>query len=402
MNINEEEAEERILELLREATRLRLISDVPLGVFLSGGMDSSGVVAMMSQLSSIPVKTFSIGFSEKDYDELKFAKIIAKRFSTDHHEFIVKPEMVEILPKLVWHYNEPFADSSALPSYYLSRETKNFVKVALCGDGGDENFGGYPRYLQAKIGERLSLISQKFPFPFKKFLEKVSSLKSLPESFLSIQRLRWFVKVIDQNPSFRYSRFLSIFPEEERKNLYAPYLREMIKKNYIQKFIEDKWSKVEAKDFLEKMLGCDFSLYLPDCLLVKMDIASMANSLEVRSPYLDDKLIEFVARLPSSFKLKGRKSKYILKKSLSSLLPAEILYRRKMGFGVPLSSWFRGELKNYLKEVILGERAKRRDYFDMDYVEKLFNEHISGKVNHSNRLWALLMFELWHQIFIDK
>ncbi len=274
--------------------------------------------------------------------------------------------------------------------------------MALCGDGGDENFGGYPRYLQAKIGERLSLISQKFPFPFKKFLEKVSSLKSLPESFLSIQRLRWFVKVIDQNPSFRYSRFLSIFPEEERKNLYAPYLREMIKKNYIQKFIEDKWSKVEAKDFLEKMLGCDFSLYLPDCLLVKMDIASMANSLEVRSPYLDDKLIEFVARLPSSFKLKGRKSKYILKKSLSSLLPAEILYRRKMGFGVPLSSWFRGELKNYLKEVILGERAKRRDYFDMDYVEKLFNEHISGKVNHSNRLWALLMFELWHQIFIDK
>ncbi len=397
-SLSEPEIIESILEILKEATRIRLISDVPLGAFLSGGIDSSATVAMMSQLMDKPVKTFSIGFPEASFNELSFARVIADRFKTEHHEEIVKPDALDILPKIVWHYNEPYADSSCIPTYYLSEMTRQNVTVALNGDGGDEIFAGYERYLAYK----LTSYYEKVP----KFIRDgiLNTLKAFPESSLRqdfIRKAKRFTEVMAEPKERRYIRWLSIFSNEMKERIYSEEMKERMRSIDSVEMVADSFKRSGTDDLLDTLLFVDTLNYLPEDLMVKVDIASMAHSLECRSPFLDHKLVEFAASIPSCLKLKGRKTKYILKKALAKILPEEILNRGKMGFGVPLSFWFRRELKDYTQEILLCKKADR-GYFEQKEIKNLIEEHTSGRTNHSYRIFSLLMLELWHQTFVDK
>jgi asparagine synthase (glutamine-hydrolysing) len=399
LKLDEREYSRQILDLLEESTKLRLISDVPLGAFLSGGLDSSAVVGMMSQLMDKPVKTFSVGFDEQSFSELHYARFVADHFHTEHFEFIVKPNAIEILPRLIWHYNEPFADPSAIPTYYIARETGKYVKVALNGDGGDENFAGYDRYKANKLSNYYT----KIP----KFIREVMIkrlISNLPESAKrkdAIGRLKRFVQASSFSPERRNVKWHSFFDDQEKQDLYSEELRNRLKNFDSFNYMTDVFDQSDGEEFLDKILYTDIMTYLPENLLVKMDIATMANSLEARSPFLDYKLIEFTAQIPSNLKLKGFTSKYILKKALRNLLPREILHRDKMGFGLPIGEWFRQELKSYVQAVLLDKRCIDRGYFKKDAIQQLLDEHISGRVDHGYRLWILLNLELWHQMFID-
>lgn len=399
IKLTEGEYQERILELLMEATKIRLISDVPLGAFLSGGIDSSCVVAIMTKFSHQPIKTFSIGFKESSFNELRYARIVANIFATDHHEYILEPRILEILPKLIWHFNEPFADSSCIPTYYLSKMTRKEVKVALNGDGGDESFAGYERYVANKIAN----LYCSFPKFFRNRL--FSFVMRLPESTAKkdfAKRIKRFISVDSLSREKRHISWMSIFDNESKQNLYSPHLQNNLKKIDSCNYLLDIYKQSEIEDFVDETLMVDVMSYLPNDLLVKMDICSMANSLEVRSPFLDHRLMEFAASLPSNLKLKGLTTKYILKKVLGRILPKQILYRKKAGFGVPIGSWFRNELKNYPYEILLDERSIKRGYFEKKYIKKLLDEHISGSFDHGLRIWTLINLELWHQVFIDR
>jgi asparagine synthase (glutamine-hydrolysing) len=399
INISEEEARQEILRLLKEAVKLRLHSDVPLGAFLSGGIDSSTVVAIMSQLSNSKVKTFSIGFEDSDYSELKYARNIATRYRTEHYEFIVKPDALRILPLLVERYGEPYADSSCIPTYYVSKETKRFVTVALNGDGGDESFAGYERYYAMLIANLLGYL----PGPGKVFLKKFSAL--LPDSIESkskLRRLKRFTEAAFLPAYRRYARWVGIFNDSLKKEIYsegfAKNLNSFDSANLIKPFFNHNGRQAG----LDVFLNTDVHTYLPDDLLVKVDILSMANALECRSPFLDHKLMEFAARLPARYKLKGSIKKYILKKSVENeLVPRQNIYRKKMGFGMPIGRWLRGENKDFLKETLLGGSFLSRGYFNPKAIKFLVEEHIQGRKDYSFNLWALLMLELWHQRFMD-
>ncbi|MFH0888153.1 MAG: asparagine synthase (glutamine-hydrolyzing) [Planctomycetota bacterium] len=388
----------RVMDLLEEATKIRMVSDVPLGALLSGGIDSSAVVGLMAKHSTKPVKTFSIGFSESDYSELKYAKLVADHFKTEHHEFIVTPKVIEILPKLVWHYSEPYADSSMLPSYYVANETRKHVTVALNGDGGDENFAGYPRYLAQK------LISQPMVRGLSKLIHHMilPSGNADPRKFFT--RLKRFTKVAHLQPAQRYLQWQLCFDAVNRQRLYQPWLRDELKKSIgdaTENYMLNLYNNAPAKTSLDRMLYTDMMSYLPDDLLVKMDIASMANSLESRSPFLDHKLVGFTSQIPSAMKLKGFTLKYILKKALKGFVPDRILIRGKMGFGVPISRWFRNDLKGYIQKTLSSEAIKKRNYLQPEAVQHLMKEHFAGRVDNGSRLWALLVLEIWFQTFID-
>lgn len=400
IKITEQEACEKIIDELKESTRLRLISDVPLGAFLSGGVDSSAVVATMSIISGKPVKTFSIGFEEQDFSELKYARMVAERYKTEHKELIVKPPRVqEILPKLAWYYNEPFADSSAIPTYYVSKMTKEYVTVALNGDGGDENFAGYPRYQERKLIDGFLRFYQMSPFFLKKSAKKIASDFAEKNSFW--RKLNWLLQSENLLPERRYVRFVTGFPNELKEKLYAPAFKQEIAGIDSLDLFSEVFGKTKASDFTEKIMGADVVTYLSDCLCVKMDIASSANALETRSPFLDHKFMEFNASLPSHFKLKRYKAKYILKKALEKYLPKEVLYRPKMGFGVPITHWLKGELKDYAYEFLLSKKAEKRGYFNLGYIKLMLDDHTMGRRDHTTRLWTLIMLEMWHQVFID-
>ena len=399
IKMSEDEYCSRIRDLFEESVKLRLVSDVPLGAFLSGGLDSSIVVGVMSKLMREPVKTFSIGFQEEKYNELNYARITANHFKTDHHEYIVKPDALDILSKLIWHYNEPFADSSALPTYYVSKMTSRDVTVALNGDGGDENFAGYPRYKAVKLAEYY----EKFPQCMRNMANGIArKLPYSPEQKTIFRRFRRFAESMNYSPERRYIRWISIFDNERKEELYAPSFREAVQGIDSFGYAEDYYNNNKYNDFLDGTLFVDIMTYLPGDLLVKVDIAAMANSLEARSPFLDHKFMEFAASIPSNLKLKGLTSKYILKKAFSKLIPASILRRKKMGFGVPISHWFRNELKDYLRDELLSRHCLERGYFQTKYLKLIIDEHISGRYDHGYRLWALLNLELWQQMFIDK
>jgi asparagine synthase (glutamine-hydrolysing) len=398
IKLTEEEYKERLLDLLTEAVKIRLISDVPLGVFLSGGIDSSSVVAIMSKIFRQPIKTFSVGFKESSFNELEYIHKVAKIFATKHHEYIIKPNILEILPELIWYFNEPFADSSCIPTYYLSKMARQEVKVVLNGDGGDECFGGYERYVANKIADIYCTIP-------KFFRDKLSSIvMRLPESTTKkdfAKRLKRFLSAGDLTPEKRHIFWMSIFDNESKQNLYSKDLRNRLKDINSCDYLLDIFRESEIEDFIDKTLLVDTMSYLPNDLLVKIDISSMANSLEVRSPFLDHKLMEFAASLSPNLKLKGLTTKYILKKTLGKVLPKQILYRKKAGFGVPIGSWFRNELKDYPYEILLDARSIKRGYFKKESIERLLAEHISGLFDHGQRIWALINLELWHQMFID-
>lgn len=399
LEISEEEAGERVIELLRDAVRVRLMSDVPLGAFLSGGIDSSAVVALMSELSSERVKTFSIGFEEQEFNETAHARRVAERFGTEHHEFIVRPNAMEILPTLVRHYGEPYADSSAIPTFYLAKMTRQHVTVALNGDGGDECFAGYERYTAMRLAElyhRLPrLIREQVVEPAIGAIPEAGSARS------RIGRARRFLDVMGRPVGERYLRWTSAISEELKTELctagFLAQTRAARAIGYVQPWFEGNGEI----DVVDRALMADTSHYLPNDLLVKVDIASMAVSLEARSPFLDHHLMEFAASLPARFKLHGLTTKHLLKNALKDLLPPENLTRSKMGFGVPIGRWFRRELKSFLKETISSERALGRGYFKRETIDYLIETHIDGRRDYAHQLWTLLMLELWHQEFVD-
>jgi len=385
---------------LEESVKLRLISDVPLGAFLSGGVDSSLIVGIMAKLSGNPVKTFSIGFEEKDFDELYYARMVSKHFATEHHEFIVKPNAIEILPKLVWHYNEPFADSSAIPTFYVANMTKDHVKVVLTGDAGDENFAGYPRYLRSKWVALFSKIPERMRKNFlSPFLRMVAQFNWKGKT---LNRLAAYIESISSNQGRNYAEQVKIFNGEEKGSLYSPEFNQALKRIDSFEYLLGKFDEAGTDDLIEQLLYLDINTYLPEDLLVKMDIATMANSLEARVPFLDHQFMEFIASIPPYLKLKGTVTKYILKETFKEFLPEAIFKRKKMGFGVPVSKWFRNDLKNYIFEVLLDSKTLNRGYFKRGKIERLLNDQITLRYDHSAKIWALLFLEMWFRVFIDK
>ncbi len=399
IKISEAEAEEETLRLLREATKMRMISEVPLGAFLSGGVDSSLVVALMAEESSQPVKTFSIGFEEEDFSELKYAKRVAEHIGAEHHEFIVKPNAIEILPTLVEHYGEPFADASAIATYYVAKETRKHVTVALNGDGGDESFAGYERYMAMRLAEKYYKLPR---FVRQNLIEKAVNLVPVSELKRSrVRDLKRFLKVASLPKVERYFRWVSAIDRQTKESLYTDNFRNEIGDSDSARFLNQWFAKSNGNGIVDATMMTDQMTYLPNDLLVKVDIASMANSLEARSPLLDHKVIEFAASLPEAIKIRGTETKYLLKKVASRLVPREVLYRKKMGFGVPLTHWFRGHLKGYLRDTLLSEKCLKRGLVKPEIVTRLVHEHTSGERDHVAQLWTLLMLELWFRQMVD-
>ena len=398
--ISLQELSDRIRTELEESVNLRLISDVPLGAFLSGGVDSSLIVGIMAKLSGKPVKTFSIGFEEKEFDELSYARLVSQHFSTEHHEFIVKPNAIEILPKLVWYYNEPFADSSAIPTYYVSKMTRDHVKVVLTGDAGDENFAGYPRYLRSKYVSWFTRLPEKVRRSLLPAFLRI--LSQSPWRRKTLNRLADFMEMLSSHQGRNYAEQIKIFNQKEKDDVYSEDFSRQVKGTDPLDYLIKKYEEGDTDDLLEKLLYLDMTTYLPEDLLVKMDIATMANSLEARVPFLDHKFMELVAGIPPHFKLKGTRTKFILKKAFKDFLPDAIFKRRKMGFGVPVSRWFRNELKDYVYDILLDPRTLNRGYFRREGLQRLLNDHIALRYDHSSKIWALLFLEMWFRVFIDK
>ncbi len=399
IKISEEDAIEETTRILRESTRLRMISEVPLGAFLSGGVDSSAVVALMAQESSTPVKTFSIGFEEEDFSELKYARKVAEHVGAEYHELIVRPNALDVLPALVEHYGEPYADSSAIPTYYVSKETRKHVTVALNGDGGDESFAGYERYMAMEVAD----LYRSIPRPLRKlFIEGPINL--LPSSELKKTRIRdvqRFFTSANEERKERYFRWMSTFKPAVKSGLYTEEFARSVADQTASHFLDDWFDRANGSGILDATLLTDQMTYLPNDLLVKVDIASMANSLEARSPFLDHNLIEFAASLPESLKMNRFRPKYLLKKVAARLVPSEVIYRRKMGFGVPVGRWFRGEMKDFVRGVLLSEKSLNRGIVRPEMIRKYVDEHTEGRFDHAFQIWTLLMLELWFQRFID-
>jgi len=386
-------------ETLTEAVRLRMRSDVPLGAFLSGGVDSTIIAGLMQQLSDQPVHTFSIGFPVAQFDERAFAREASEMLGTEHHEQIVEPSALSILPKLIWHYDEPFSDSSAIPTMYLSEMTRQTVTVSLSGDGGDELFAGYDRYKAVRIA---ALIDQ-LPRPLRSILTARlwQNVPASVEQKSFRRRLKRLLEALGEPARRRYLRWISIFDARRRSELLSDEARAMLGDFDSAGFIEDAYTLCPSRDFVTRTTATDVLTYLPCDILTKVDIASMAFSLETRSPFLDHSVVELAARMPVRHKLRRRQGKRILIETFADLLPASIQSRPKMGFGVPLDHWFRDELKPLLHDVLLDSRSLDRGWFRPDQVRRLVAEHASSNWDHSYRLWNLLVFELWNRTYID-
>ncbi|MFO0949059.1 MAG: asparagine synthase (glutamine-hydrolyzing) [Planctomycetota bacterium] len=395
----EEEYIEELRATLTEATKLRLISDVPLGAFLSGGIDSTIVAGLMTKVSNAPVKTFSIGFPVKEYDESKYARIAAEHLGTIHEEFIVEPDALDVVNKLAWHYDEPFADSSAVPTYYVSKLSRQRVTVALTGDGGDEMFAGYLRYKATRIGE----IYDQLPGLMRKLIS-APCWQWLPSSATqrsSIRRVKRLINVLGLKPEERYAQMVSIFSELQRRSLYTQDFLESLGNYRPSSFLETLYDELPNRDFLTRTMYVDLGSYLPCDILTKVDIASMANGLECRGPFLDQEVAALSGRMPRNLKLRGWNQKYILKKAFAEFLPPVLRDRPKMGFGVPIDRWLRHELSTMVKDLLLSPAHRSRGWFEDAAVTRLVDDHISGRWDHSARLWALVMLELWARNFLD-
>ncbi len=391
---SEEKVAEDLLERLRDAVRVRLVSEVPLGAFLSGGIDSSAVVGLMSQIMGSPVKTFSIGFNEDSFDELKYARIAAKHFGTDHHEFTVTPDVVEMVDELVWHFDEPFADSSSLPTYMVSKMARDHVTVVLSGDGGDELFAGYSRYVTDRKRSGL----ERLPRSIRQHL-----IRPLSEALPHGTRGKNYLFNISLDAAARYIDSISHFNGPQKRKLYSGATRTKMNGSFARG--EALFRQIAANsgtdDPIENLLYLDTKTYLPSDILTKVDRMSMAASLETRSPLLDQDLIEYVARIPSELKLKGSETKYIFKRAVEGFVPREILYRQKQGFGVPIGDWINSQLKERMTGDLSDRRTLERGYFDSKYIKLLLDEHARGRRDHSHPLWTLWMLELWHRRYID-
>ncbi len=391
---------EQLRSLLRSSVELRLQSEVPLGAFLSGGIDSSIVVGLMRELTSQPVRTFSIGFNVPEYDETRYARLAARQFQTQHEEFRVEPRALEILPRLMWHYDEPFADASAVPTWYVSQLTRTHVTVALTGDGGDELFAGYPRYravwLAGQFDRLPGLVRRLLAGRFWQRLPSSSRQKSL------LRRWKRFVEVLGQSPQRRYLDWIAIFNETRRAALYSDDFLAALPDADPQQFLAAAFASSRRRNPVTSTTLTNLVTYLPCDLMTKVDIASMAHGLECRQPFLDYRVVELAAQMPLRLKLHGGRGKWVLRQAFADLLPGPIRRRRKMGFGVPLDYWFRNELKDYTRQVLLDPQTLGRGYFRPEAVRRLLDEHQQGHFDHSARLWALLVLELWHRQWAGK
>jgi len=386
---------EELVAQLEEAVRLRLISDVPLGAFLSGGVDSSAVVAMMARVGGGRVKTFSIGFSAKEYNETRYARMVADRYATDHEEFVVRPDAVEVLPRLVWHHGEPFADPSAIPTYYVAQMARRKVTVALNGDGGDECFLGYNRYKAMRHLSRLDAL----PRCSRVGLERLLALTPRPlQRRFKIPQVREVLRAPAEQPSRRYAFTLACFTDRHKVGGYGEAMLDNIESSALDLF-EPYF--MEADGLVAGANWADIHTYLPDDLMVKVDVSSMAHGLEARSPLLDHVLMEWAAEIPEQVRMARGETKALFKSAMMPFLPADLLFRPKMGFGCPVDHWFRNELKELAYDTLLSPRASARGLFRSDYVRLLLAEHCNFTSDHHTRLWALLMLELWFRMWID-
>jgi asparagine synthase (glutamine-hydrolysing) len=390
---SEEEAVEALQAVLRDAVRSHLMSEVPLGAFLSGGVDSSVVVGLMAQASNRQVQTFSIGFDDPRYDELEHARVVARHFATDHHEFVVKPDALAIIDDLIAHFDEPFGDSSAIPTWYVSEIARRHVTVVLSGDGGDELFGGYERYS---------------PHPRISAFDRWS-----PPASRAVASLVWpwlphgatgknFLRRAARDERGRYLDEIGYFQPDEKAALLTGDVRRQIGGADAEARLGSHFARLSQLPWHGQMMHFDFETYLPEDILTKVDRMSMAHSIESRVPLLDNEVVDFAARLPAHLKIKNGRKKHILKEAAAALLPDAILARRKQGFAVPVGGWFRGDLREFFSDVLLSAPARHRGYFEPRFVERLVREHLAARRDHTLRLWALVVFELWHRQYLDS
>jgi asparagine synthase (glutamine-hydrolysing) len=396
-SITQAEAIEQLRTTLPSSVELRLQSEVPLGAFLSGGVDSSLIVALAQQKLAQPMKTFSIGFPIREYDETHYARRVAEHLGTEHHEFQVTPEGVKILPKLVWQYDEPFADSSAIPTWYVSELTRQHVTVALSGDGGDELFSGYQRYRAAALAGTLDRI---WPLRGVFGAGLWQSVPSSTRQKSTLRRFKRFCQALRTPPVRRYLDWIGIFKEAQRAELYTDEFVGQLEQDPAG-FLESAFRRSCRRDPVTAFALLDLTTYLPCDLNTKVDIASMAHSLECRQPFLDYRVVELAASLPGPLKYQRGRGKRILQAAFGDLLPAEIWRRKKMGFGVPLEHWFRHELRELTQDVLLGDRIEQRGLFRQDMIQQIVAQHESGRFNHCYHLWTLLVLELWMQRWCD-
>ena len=379
--------------VLADAVRSHLVSDVPLGAFLSGGVDSSLVVGLMAETSGARVKTFSIGFDEPAFDELEHARRVARHFGTDHHELVVKPDAVGILDRLVWHFDEPFADSSAIPTWYVSEMARRHVTVVLSGDGGDELFGGYDRYVP---NARVAAFDRYSP----RGMRRVAAIAAagLPHGV----RGKNFLRHVGRDEHGRYLDSIRFFGADEKPALLSYELQRRLDRADPETRLARHFARFARLPWPSQMMRFDAETYLPEDVLTKVDRMSMAHSIESRVPLLDNDVIAFASALPAPLKIRNGRRKHVLKEVAATLLPREILDRPKQGFGVPLGTWFRGNLRELFADTLLSPASLQRGYFQPHFVRRIVDEHLAGKRDHTLRLWQLVVFERWHQQYANS
>ncbi len=398
--ISETEISERLEEELREAVKCRLISDVPLGAFLSGGIDSSAVVGIMSGLTSSPVNTASIGFQESEFDELPFARMVAQRYKTNACEQIVRADAANILDQLVWHYDEPFADSSMVPTFYVSEVARQRVTVALSGDGGDENFAGYRRYRYDVFENRIrSVMPQMLR---RSFFGTIGRIYPKADWLPQIFRAKTLLTNLANSPERAYFHSMSWFHDDLKKKLYRESFKKELGNYDAFSVMEKYYQKADGLDALSRTQYVDIKTYLVDDILTKVDRASMAHALEVRVPLLDHRFMEFAASIPYYYKLKRGEGKYIFKRSISKYVPDEILNRPKRGFSIPLAQWLRRELVPFFQERVFSPNSFLGSMFEMQQIEKMWKQHQHCTRDFSYHLWALLILESWSRRFLNN
>ncbi|MCG3119925.1 MAG: Asparagine synthetase [glutamine-hydrolyzing] 1 [bacterium] len=394
----QQELEKGLVDLLQDAVKIRLMSDVPLGAFLSGGIDSSCIVALMAQVMKEPVKTFSIGFAEGSYNELNFARAIAKHYKTDHKEFILRPSALELTDKLIKHLDEPLGDFSIFPTYLVSKMAREHVTVVLSGDGGDELFGGYDTYLADAMYRQY----RKVPaFIRNRVIMPVSSCLPPSEKKKGLRnRIKRFVEGTRYPEDLQHVRWMMFLADAEKSRLYGEAMAPVRSQDLPYEYIRHYFAQADSQDYVNRQLYVDIKTYLCDDIMVKVDRMSMATSLEARAPFLDYRVVEYAATIPSALKIHGTTTKYILKKAMAPLLPPAIINRGKEGFSIPIKNWLREELRPMMLDILSPARMQRDGLFNADYVQRLVTEHLQGAENHSHRLWALMVFNIWRDQYL--
>ncbi len=398
-----ESLKEEFHALLQDSVRMRLVSDVPLGAFLSGGIDSSAIVATMSSLAGNDrVKTFSIGFEEKSYSELEYSDKVARQFGTDHHTRNLSPDINQLVHYLAGFWDEPLGDFSNFPTYLVSKTAREKVTVVLSGDGGDEIFGGYEHYIAQKAARTLDFGLFR---PFHGLMAKATHL--FPPSELKkgmVNRVKRFSEGLENSHANRHFRWMLFLSGYQKSQLYSPqfmaeghpFLKELPQREPFDAYFRNS----ERYDGINRDLYLDFKTYMVDNILVKVDRMSMATSLEARVPLLDYKMVEFAFSLPHQYKVKGAVTKWFFKKAMEGILPDEIIYRRKEGFSIPIKNWLKNDLKDLMLEYLSEKRVKESGYFNYTYIRRMMDEHLGGKQNHAHRLWSLILFQLWREKYL--